>query len=76
VGSVVIQLALGHRGIQTTQRYVGSELDLNTYAISVALQASALRQASARRACRPGRSGSVVRGSSCQIHQSYGGVWG
>jgi hypothetical protein len=30
----------------------------------------------ARSCTRPGRSGSVRRGWSCQIHQSYGAVWG
>ena len=31
---------------------------------------------SVRLAARPGRSGSVRCASSCQIHHSYGGVWG
>src|SRR6266404_2539190 len=36
-----------------------------------------LEEARAARSCtRPGRSSSVVFGSSCQIHHSYVGVWG
>ena len=35
-----------------------------------------LESSSARRATRPGRSGFVRFSSSCQIHHSYGGVWG
>jgi hypothetical protein len=35
------------------------------------------KKARAARSCtRPGRSSSVLFGSSCQIHHSYVGVWG
>ena len=45
--------------------------------VSDHLVSSSFAAARVARSCtRPGRSGSVTLGSSCQIHQSYGGVWG